>query len=74
LGYLKSVTVDLTVADKIRKDEPPESIKHAALEHFERYAKCINIFTDGSKSDTGLVGSAFYVKDLNDTVIDSVTT
>jgi len=64
--HIQPVTVDLSVADKIRKDDPPEAIKHAALEHFEQYAKYVKIFTDGSKSDTGLVGSAFYVKDFDE--------
>jgi ribonuclease HI len=64
--HFKPVDVDLSVADKIRKDDQPEVIKQAALEHYDNYSEHIKIYTDGSKSDSGLVGAAFYVKDYNE--------
>ena len=62
----KNVDVDLTLADKVRKDEPPDIIKLAALEHFERYENSFKIYTDGSRSNAGTVSSAFYVKNSNE--------
>jgi len=64
--HSKTVVVDITVADFINKHDQPELIRQSALEHFKKYANHIKIYTDGSKSDTGLVGSAFYVSDTNE--------
>jgi ribonuclease HI len=64
--HFKPVIVDLVVSDIISKQDPPEVIKQTAIEHYEKYAKYCSIYTDGSKSEKGLVGSAFYVKYTNE--------
>ncbi len=57
--------VDLSLA-KIasKKQDSPEFLKSITLNLIESYNDKIAIFTDGSKSDNGQVGSAFYVKAL----------
>lgn len=56
-------TVDIGLADIIRKDECPDKIKSISLEYFEKYQNSMHIYTDGSKSDSGRVSSAFFVKE-----------
>jgi ribonuclease HI/endonuclease/exonuclease/phosphatase family metal-dependent hydrolase len=62
LWHLKELDIDLTIAQKIKKSEPPDQIKAIALEHIEVYNHCVRVYTDGSKiPDSGKTTSAFSV-------------
>lgn len=64
--HFKNINVDLGLSLIIRKDDPPEIIKSVALDYFQKYDNTFKIYTDGSKSDSGLVSSAFYIKDTQE--------
>ena len=64
--HFKNINVDLGLSNIVRKDDPPEIIKSVALEYFQQYENSFKIYTDGSKSDSGLVSSAFYIKDTQE--------
>ena len=42
----------------------PEVIKYYALEFMEKYKDLMKIYTDGSKTEKGRVGSAYYIPEL----------
>ena len=48
----------------INKKDNPEIIKSYALELMDKYKDNFKIFTDGSKTETGQVGSAYYIPEI----------
>jgi len=58
--------VDLSLTATIsKKQHSPEILKTLALSLIESYRDKTEIYTDGSKSDDGKVGSAYYVPSIN---------
>ena len=58
------VKFDTSLSKVINKSDNPIIIKHYALELIETYNNHTHIYTDGSKTDSGKVGSAFYVPQI----------
>lgn len=62
---LKQPKVDTQLASRIRKTDAEIIIKSAALEKIETYANCLHLYTDGSKTEQGVVAAAFNVPSRN---------
>ena len=58
---LKKPKVDIKLSGQIKKTDAEFVIKSAALETIETYADCLQIYTDGSRTETGVVAAAFHV-------------
>ena len=58
---LQQPSVDIKLADIIKKSDPDHLIKSATLEKIEQYHGQLHIYTDGSKTDSGLTAAAFYI-------------
>src|SRR6218665_2641412 len=56
--HFPHTNTDMELSEFISKKDNPEIIKSYALELMDKYKDNFKIFTDGSKTETGQVGSA----------------
>jgi len=56
--------VDIKLADIIKKSDADYIIKSATLEKIEQYHGRLHIYTDGSKTENGLVAAAFCIPSM----------
>ena len=55
---------DMELREFISKKDNPEIIKSYVLELMDKYKDNFKIFTDGFKTETGQVGSAYYIPEI----------
>ena len=70
---INAPTVDLNLANKISKHSSPEIIKTLALDVINEHSDSIHIYTDGSKTSDGRVGSAYHVPLYNENDVYRLT-
>jgi len=58
---LQQPNVDIKLAHIIKKSDPDYIIKSATLEKIEQYNGRLHIYTDASKTDSGLIAAAFCI-------------
>ena len=62
--HFPHTNTDMELSEFISKKDNPEIIKGYALELMDKYKDNFKIFTDGSKTETGQVGSAYYIPEI----------
>jgi len=62
--HFPHTNTDMEVREYISKKDNPEIIKSYALELMDKYKNNFKIFSDGSKTETGQVGSVYYIPEI----------